>query len=81
MENNKMNYETSNMYEAAFCLAKGCRLDGKRTDKSGRRTVFIFSDANSKDIGQSYYNGAVIEANALMDAYRTLKDYAFDIKN
>ena len=69
-------YSTQNLYEAAFCLCQGLRLAGKKAD--GRKVQILFEGENAKEQALKFYNGATVEAKALMDAYRTLKDFVFE---
>lgn len=74
MEN---HFKTQSLYEASYLLAKGFSLAGK--EKTGDKVTILF-DASSKLVEESlrFYNGGKIEAKAMFDAYRTLKDYVFE---
>jgi hypothetical protein len=75
---NKDNYyRVQNLYEASFLLAKGHKLVGK--EKKENKVTLLF-DATTGLVEDSlrFYNGAKIEAKALFDAYRTLKDFVFE---
>ncbi len=69
-------YGTQNLYEAAFCLTKGFKLAGK--NNQGKKTIIYFEGRNVQEEAIKFYNGAKVEAKALTDAYRTLKDYIFE---
>ncbi len=69
-------YSTQNLYEAAFCLCKGFKLSGKKRD--GSKVAIFFEGKNIETEALQFYNGAKVEAKALTDAYRTLKDYIFE---
>ncbi len=69
-------HSTQNLYEAAYCLCKGFRLAGKR--QQGKKVVVCFEGAGVREAALQFYNGATVEAKALTDAYRTLKDYVFE---
>ncbi len=69
-------YRTSNLYEAAYLLARGYGISGK--EKAGKRTVVLFAARNGlQQAALDYYAGAAIEARMLADKYRALKDYVF----
>lgn len=74
--NNQETYETQNLYEGAFCLSKGFKLAGKK--RLGNKVSIIFQGKNVCEEALGFYNGAKVEAKALTDAYRTLKDYVFE---
>ncbi len=69
-------HSTQNLYEAAYLLCRGCRLVGKKQD--GRKVVVLFEGPKAAEESLNFYNGAKVEAKALTDAYRTLKDYIFE---
>lgn len=69
-------YETRNLYEAAYCLCRGFKLAGK--ERRGSKVVVFFTGKDIQKEALGFYNGAVVEAKALTDAYRTLKDYIFE---
>jgi hypothetical protein len=72
----KTNYSTQNIYEAAFLLTKGFNVAGK--ESTGNKVNMLFED--SPDLQKeilNFYNGGKIQAKALFDSYRTLKDYIF----
>lgn len=69
-------HSTMNLYEGSFLLCKGFKLAGKKKDD--RKTVVFFEGAGVRTKALEYYNGGKVEAKALMDAYRTLKDYVFE---
>ena len=73
----KSNYGTSNIYEAAFLLAKGFSLCNK-INNEGKITVFFENEEESKKAGLEFYNDATIEARKFADSFRTIKDYIFD---
>lgn len=70
------NHETQNLYEAAFLLCEGHRLAGKK--RQGNKVLVLFEGKNVREESLRFYNGAKVEAKALTDAYRTLKDYVFE---
>ena len=71
------NYETQNLYEAAFLLAKGNKLVGK--EKNGNKTVVFFEDSEKTKVDAlSYYNNGLVSGKKYSDSYRTLKDYIFE---
>ena len=53
-------YGTMNLYEAAYCLAKGFKLIGKKRD--GTKTIVYFEGADVHIKAMDYYNGGKIEA-------------------
>jgi len=69
-------HETQNLYEASFLLCKGFRLAGKK--QHGNKVLVLFEGQNVHEEALRFYNGAKVEAKALTDAYRTLKDYIFE---
>ncbi len=74
--NKSESYSTQNLYEAAFCFCKGFKLAGKR--REGSKVTVLFEGKNVREEAIKFYNGGKIEAKALTDAYRTLKDYIFE---
>ena len=73
---NAKHYSTQNLYEGAFCLCQGFKLAGK--ERRGNKVLVFFEGENVKNEALKFYNGARVEAKALTDAYRTLKDYIFE---
>ena len=69
-------HETQNLYESAYLLCKGFKLAGKR--QQGNKSLILFEGTNVQEEALKFYNGAKVEAKALTDAYRTLKDYVFE---
>jgi len=69
-------YGTKNLYEAAYCLAKGFKLNGKQRD--GAKVIIYFEGPNVHRKAIEFYNGGKVEAKAFADSYRTLKDYVFE---
>ncbi len=69
-------HATQNLYEAAYCLCQGFKLAGKH--QQGRKMVVCFEGHGVREAALQFYNGATVEAKALTDAYRTLKDYVFE---
>jgi len=69
-------YGTMNLYEAAYCLARGFKMTGKK--REGAKTVVYFEGPDVRIKAMDYYNGGKIEAKAYSDSYRTLKDYVFE---
>ena len=68
-------YCTQNLYEGAYCLCRGMKLVGK--EAKGSKVVVYFEGKDSHIEAMKFYNGAKVEAKALFDSYRTLKDYVF----
>lgn len=69
-------YGTQNLYEGAFCLCRGFKLAGKK--RNGNKVTILFEGEGVREEALKFYNGAKVEAKALMDAYRTLKDFVFE---
>lgn len=67
-------YSTQNLYEGAYCLAKGMKLVGK--ERHGRKVTIFFEGKDAHLEAMKFYNGGKVEAKTYSDAYRTLKDYA-----
>ncbi len=67
---------TQNLYEAAYCLCRGFNLAGK--SRAGAKTSVIFVGKGVREEALKFYNGGKVEAKALTDAYRTLKDFVFE---
>ena len=73
---NPKRYSTQNLYEAAYLLCRGFDLAGKNRD--GFKMSIIFSGESVREEALKFYNGGKVEAIALTDAYRTLKDFVFE---
>ncbi len=73
---NQNLYSTQNLYEGAYLLSRGFKLVGKK--QQGSKALLCFEGANVQEEALKFYNGAKVEAKALTDAYRTLKDYVFE---
>lgn len=69
-------YSSQNLYEGAYLLCRGFKLAGKR--QQGQKVVVLFEGDDVRSEALKFYNGDKIEAKALTDAYRTLKDYVFE---
>ena len=69
-------YQTQNLYEGAYLLSRGFKLAGK--DRQGNKMLVLFEGKSVREEALKFYNGAKVEAKALTDAYRTLKDYVFE---
>lgn len=72
----KSNYGTSNIYEAAFLLAKGFALCNKINNEG--KSIIIFEGEEAKKAGLEFYNNAEIGAKSFADAFRTIKDFIFE---
>jgi hypothetical protein len=73
--NNLGLYSSQNLYEGAFLLCRGFKLAGKQMD--GQKVTLVFEGKDVQKEALSFYNGAKVEAKALTDAYRSLKDFVF----
>ena len=69
-------YSSQNLYEGAYLLCRGFKLSGKR--QQGQKVVVLFEGNDVRTEALKFYNGGKVEAKALTDAYRTLKDYVFE---
>lgn len=69
-------FTTQNLYQGAYCLCRGFSLIGKAS--KGTKVFVIFKGENIQKEAMKFYNGAKVDAKALTDAYRTLKDYIFE---
>jgi hypothetical protein len=69
-------HSTQNLYEGSYLLACGFRIDGK--DRKERKISVRFEGVGVEAASLKFYNGGKVEAKALMDSYRTLKDYIFE---
>lgn len=70
-------YETTNLYESSFLLAKGFKLLGKASH--GSKSSLQFQDtADLRKAVMDFYNGdGVVSAKAFVDYYRSMKDLCF----
>lgn len=70
-------YLVKDLYEASFLYAKGIRFIELRN--AGKFMWFVFeSKVKCENLAQEYWNGtAIINAKAISDAQRTLKDRLF----
>lgn len=64
------------LYEGAYLLCRGFKLAGKRD--GGKKVTVVFEGKNVQKEALEFYNGGKVEAKALTDAYRSLKDYIFE---
>lgn len=65
-------YQTTNFYEAAFCLLKGLKLKGR--DPLGKKTLIRLEGEHAKEIAESYYDS---DFKKYIDCYKTIKDYGY----
>ena len=75
--NENDNYETKDLYEAAFLYASGCTLLG--LDKSDKEFYFIFSEASfCTSLSNNYWNySSEINAKKYADSIKCLKERLF----
>lgn len=73
---NPNHYSTQNLYEGAYLLSRGFKLVGKQ--QNDRKVLVLFEGEDVWAEALKFYNGGKVEAKALTDAYRTLKDYIFE---
>ncbi len=69
-------YSSQNLYEGAYLLCRGFKLAGKK--QNGQKVLVLFEGDHVQQEALKFYNGGKVEAKALTDAYRTLKDYVFE---
>lgn len=67
------DYATQNLFEAAYCYYQGLSMVGKKSSGYGKTLVY-FKGENAKQIAMEYYKS---EFKNMSDAYRTVKDFAF----
>jgi len=72
---NPETFCTQNLYQAAYCLCRGFKILGTKRD--GNKVSIIFEGAGIEGKALDFYNGDKVEAKAVFDAYRTLKDMVF----
>jgi hypothetical protein len=77
---NPEEYETHDIYLAAYFKYSGCRYIGRRQDRNGRRWWFRFSNPTGfSDLREAYFSGeAKVEAKAFVDEIQTMKELCFD---
>lgn len=70
-------YIVKDLYEASFLYASGKRLVELRNQ--GSYKTFVFEDCDAcESLANQYWSGrATVNAKALTDAQRTLKDFLF----
>lgn len=70
-------YLVKDLYEASFLYAKGIKLIELRD--AGKYMWFVFEDKSECErLAREYWSGAAtVNAKAITDAQRTLKDYLF----
>ena len=68
-------FSTQNLYQAAYCMTCGFKIVG--TEREGNRVSVIFQGNGIKAKALNFYNGEKVEAKAVFDAYRTIKDMVF----
>jgi len=79
-DNRKKEYATSDLYLAAFLKCSGLKL--LRTEKEGRKAVFIFRDIpQRRNLVLKFVNDtAVCKVKKYRTALRDLKSFAFDLE-
>ncbi len=72
-------YETDDIYLAAYFQIAGCTLERRR--KIGNKVMFVFTNAAGpiKDLRESYFTGrAVVKANLFAQSIVNTKQLLFD---
>ena len=72
-------FETHNIYLAAYLSYAGCKLERKRKD--GRRVYFIFTNAAGSiaELRDEYFSGnAMVSACKYSQAIMSFKELCFD---
>jgi len=79
-DNRKKEYATSDLYLAAFLKCAGLKL--LRTERGGRKAVFIFRDIpQRRNLVLKFVNDtAVCKVKKYRTALRDLKSFAFDLE-
>jgi hypothetical protein len=73
---NSKHRATTNIYEGAYLLAKGFKINGK--DDSNSKVTMFFEGTGVEHASDRFYKGALVNAKAYAEAFRTLKDYIFE---
>lgn len=72
-------YETHDIYLAAYLKLAGC--EQRRRRKQGHRYFFVFSNPGGsiKDLREAYFSGSgVVSASKYADEIRRFKELCFD---
>jgi len=79
-DNQKKEYGTSDLYLAAYLKCAGLKL--LRTEKKGRKAIFIFRDVvQRRNLVLKFVNDtAVCKVKKYRTALRDLKSFAFDLE-
>ena len=67
--------ETTNLYEAAYCLEKGAKLGGQKPQKHGNKITVMLVGDNIKDTILDFYNGGQVDAESFSEQHKKLKRY------
>jgi len=72
-------YETHDIYLAAYLKCCGCQYIGRRQDRNGRRWWFKFSNpVGFSDLREAYYSGkGMVSAKVFGDQIQAMKELCF----
>lgn len=79
MTNTKEEFETDDIYLAAYFMVSGCELERRRT--VGQKVIFIFTNSGGsiKELRESYYSGkASVKAHQYSTAIVSAKKLCFN---
>lgn len=68
-------FSTQNLYQAAYCLCRGFKING--FERTGGKVNVIFEGEDMTSKALEFYNGAKVDAKKYSDSYRSLKDMVF----
>ena len=69
-------FDTQSIYQAAFCLCIGLKLDDIDR-RNGSKVTFVFEGENASKKALGFYNGVKVEAQEYSESMRSLKDMIF----
>lgn len=73
-------FETSDIYLAAYLRLSGCKLERRR--KQGTRVLFVFTNPGGsvKEMREAYFSGAAqVGANKFAQEIKNFKELCFEI--
>lgn len=70
-----MSHKTSNLYEAAYLLAKGFKIIGK--EHAGSKAILILDGDGIDDAVLKFYDDGLVKARLYSENFKKIKDYIF----
>lgn len=76
---NSEEYETHDIYLAAYLKYSGCQYKGRRQDRNGRRWWFkFFNPTGFSELREAYFSGeGTVKAKDFVDEIQAMKELCF----